>query len=104
MAHLVNQREREIDIRTAPAAVADQVLRLVISQSAWVVMGGIAAGTVAALPASRLLAGLLFQLWPTDPPTFAGTALTLIAVAAGATLVPALRAVRTDPAHALRSE
>jgi len=41
---------------------------------------------------------------PTDPLTFLGTALVLIVAAAGATLVPALRAVRTDPAHALRSE
>ena len=44
------------------------------------------------------------EVQPSDPLTFAGTALVLIAVAAGATLVPAVRAVRTDPAHALRSD
>ncbi|MGN6391587.1 MAG: ABC transporter permease [Gemmatimonadales bacterium] len=104
MAHLVSQREREIGIRMALGAVPEQILGLVISQSAWLVMSGIVAGTVAALAAGRLLAGLLFEVRAADPLTFAGTALTLIAVAAGATLVPALRAVRTDPAHALRSE
>jgi ABC-type lipoprotein release transport system permease subunit len=41
---------------------------------------------------------------PADPLIFAGTALMLVAVAAGPTLVPALRAVCTDPAYALRSE
>ncbi len=104
MAHLVGQREREIGIRMALGAVPDQILRLVVSQSAWLVAGGIAAGTAAALAAGRLLAGLLFHIRPTDPLTFVGTALILVVVAAAATVAPALRAVRTDPAHALRSE
>jgi ABC-type antimicrobial peptide transport system permease subunit len=104
MAHLVTQRERELGIRMALGAVPEQILRLVLSQSAWVVGGGIAVGTLGALAATRLLAGLLFQVQPTDPLTFVGTMLVLVAVAAGATLVPALRAVRTDPAHALRSD
>jgi predicted lysophospholipase L1 biosynthesis ABC-type transport system permease subunit len=104
MAHLVTQRERELGIRMALGAVPEQILRLVVSQSAWVVGGGIAAGTLGALAATRLLTGLLFQVQPTDPLTFIGTVLVLVAVAAGATLVPALRAVRTDPAHALRSD
>jgi predicted permease len=104
MAHLVSQRQREIGIRMALGAVPEQILRLVVSQSALVVGGGILAGTLGALAVTRLLAGLLFHIQPTDPLTFAGTALALAAVAAGATLLPALRAVRTDPAHALRSD
>jgi predicted permease len=104
MAHLVGQREREIGIRMALGAVPEQILQLVVSQSALVVGGGIVAGTLGALAVTRLLAGLLFHIQPTDPLTFAGTALALAAVAAGATLLPALRAVRTDPAHALRSD
>ncbi len=104
MAHLVSERKREIGIRMALGAVPEQILRLVVSQSAWVVGGGIAAGTIGALAASRVLSGLLFEVRPTDPLTFGGTALVLAAVAAGATLVPAMRAVRTDPAHALRSD
>ena len=104
MAHLVGQREREIGIRMALGAVPEQILGLVVSQSAWLVAGGIAAGTAAALAVSRVLAGLLFHIRPTDPLTLVGTALTLVVVAAGATVAPALRAVRTDPAHALRSD
>jgi ABC-type lipoprotein release transport system permease subunit len=61
-------------------------------------------GTLGALAVTRRLSGLLFRIQPTDFLTFAGTALALAAVAAGATLLPALRAVRTDPAHALRSD
>jgi len=104
MAHLVSQREREIGIRMAVGALPDQILRLVVAQSAWVVGGGILVGALIALGAAHLLVGLLFEVRPSDPLTFAGTALVLVAVAAGATLVPALRAVRTDPAHALRSD
>jgi ABC-type lipoprotein release transport system permease subunit len=59
---------------------------------------------VLTLAVTRLLAGLLFHIRPTDPLTFTGTALTLAVAAAGATLLPAMRAVRTDPAHALRRE
>jgi putative ABC transport system permease protein len=104
MAHLVAQREREIGVRMALGALPGQILRLVVSQSAWLVGGGIVAGTIGALAVTRLLTGMLFQVRPTDPLTLIGTALVLVVAAAGATLVPALRAVRTDPAHALRSE
>jgi putative ABC transport system permease protein len=104
LAHLVAQREREIGVRIALGALPGQILGLVVSQSAWLVGAGIAAGTVGALAVTRLLTGLLFQVQPTDPLTFAGTALVLVFVAACATLVPALRAVRTDPAHSLRSD
>jgi putative ABC transport system permease protein len=104
MAHVVAQREREIGVRMALGALPGQILGLVVSQSAWLVGAGIVAGTAGALAVTRLLTGLLFQVRPTDPLTFIGTALVLVVAAAGATLVPALRAVRTDPAHALRSE
>ena len=104
MSHLVAQREREIGVRIALGAVPGQILRMVLAQSAWVVGAGIVVGIAGALAATRLLAGLLFQVRPRDPLTFLGTACALVVVAAVATLVPALRAVRTDPAHALRSE
>ena len=104
MAHLVSQRERELGVRIALGASPEQILRLVLTQSAGLVGAGIAAGVAVALAVTRLLAGLLFQTRPTDPPTLAATALVLVLVAAGASLVPALRAVRTDPAHALRGD
>ena len=104
MAHLVVQRTREIGIRIALGAVPREILALVIGQGAWLAVAGVALGVAGALVASRLLGGLLFEVTPTDPATYAGTALTLLGVAAIAALVPALRATRTDPVEALRSE
>jgi ABC-type antimicrobial peptide transport system permease subunit len=104
MAHLVVQRTREIGIRIALGALPREILGLVVSQGAWLAGLGIAAGLAGALAATRLLAGLLFGVGPTDPTTFAATAAALAVVAAIASLLPALRAVRTDPVDALRSE
>ncbi len=104
MAHLVVQRTREIGIRIALGALPGEILRLVLSQGAWLAGIGIAAGLAGALAATRLLSSLLFGVEPTDPATFAATATALAVVAALASLLPALRAVRTDPVDALRSE
>jgi ABC-type antimicrobial peptide transport system permease subunit len=104
MAHLVVQRTREIGIRIALGAVPREILGLVMRQGAWLAVAGVGLGVAGALAASRVLAGLLFQVTPTDPLTYAGTALALLGVAGIAALVPALRATRTDPVEALRSE
>jgi putative ABC transport system permease protein len=104
VSHLVVQRTREIGIRIALGAMPREILRLVLSQGAWLAGLGIAAGLLGAFLATRLLAGLLFGVGPTDPFTFLATAATLALVAVLASLVPALRAVRTDPMDALRSE
>ena len=104
MAHLVVQRTREIGIRIALGAVPREILRLVLSQGALLAGVGIAVGVAGALATTRLLTGLLFHIRPTDPVTFAGTALLLALVAALASLVPALRATRVAPIEALRAE
>jgi putative ABC transport system permease protein len=104
MAHLVVQRTREIGIRIALGALPREILRLVVSQGAWLAGLGIGVGLIGALAATRLLAGLLFGIGPADPATFVATAASLAIVAALASLVPALRAIRTDPVDALRSE
>jgi len=98
------QRTREIGIRIALGAVPREILGLVMRQGAWLAVAGVGLGVAGALAASRVLAGLLFQVTPTDPLTYAGTALALLGVAGIAALVPALRATRTDPVEALRSE
>jgi putative ABC transport system permease protein len=85
-------------------AVPREILRLVVSQGAWLAGLGIVAGLIGALAATRLLAGLLFGIGPADPATFVATAASLALVAALASLVPALRAIRTDPVDALRAE
>jgi predicted permease len=104
MAHLVAQRTKEIGIRIALGAIPREILGLVLSQGAWLAGLGIAAGLLGALGATRLLAGLLYGVAPTDAVTFVATAVALAAVAVVASLLPAVRAVRTDPVDALRSE
>jgi predicted permease len=104
MAHLVVQRTHEIGIRIALGALPREVLRLVLSQGAWLAGLGIAVGLVGAIAATRLLAGLLFGIGPTDPVTLMATAASLAVVAALASVLPALRAIRTDPVDALRAE
>jgi putative ABC transport system permease protein len=104
MAHLVTQRTREIGIRIALGAVPREILGLVLSQGVRLALLGVAAGLLVALGVSRLLTRLLFDIEPTDTPTFVATALGLALVAVAASLIPAVRAVRTDPVDALRSE
>jgi predicted permease len=104
MAHFVGQRTREIGIRMALGAVPREILALVLSQGARLAFLGIAVGLVGAFAATRLLASLLFGVGPTDPTTFLATAATLSVVAGAASVLPAVRAVRTDPVDALRSE
>ena len=67
-------------------------------------MAGAAVGLVCALIASRLMAGLLYGVRPTDPPTFASVALVLVASALCACYIPARRALRIDPMTALRDQ
>jgi putative ABC transport system permease protein len=68
------------------------------------VLMSIGIGLVSSLVVTRLIAGLLYQVRPADPITFAGIGLLLAAVALIACYLPARRATRVDPALTLRSE
>jgi ABC-type antimicrobial peptide transport system permease subunit len=100
----VVQRTREIGIRVALGARRAEILRLVISEGALTVTGGIAAGLVAGAALSRVLVTLLYQVKPWDPATFASIAVVIAGVALGACILPARRALRVDPAATLRDE
>ncbi|HYJ07273.1 MAG TPA: ABC transporter permease [Chthoniobacterales bacterium] len=104
LAFSVAQRTREIGIRMALGAQTSDVLRLVLRQGLTLSLLGIVAGVGVSLAGTRVLAGFLYGVAPTDAVTFASVALVLIAVALVACLVPARRAMRVDPIVALRYE
>ena len=104
ISYIVSERTREIGIRLALGAQSRTILRMVVRQGLGLVFAGAAFGVVGALIVSHLMAGLLYGVRPTDPFTFAGVALLLIAVALLACYIPARRAIRVDPLVALRYE
>jgi len=103
-ALLVSQRTHEIGIRLALGAQRGQVLRMVLMQGMRVIMIGLAVGLAGALLGSRVMKVLLFNTTVTDPATFSGVALVLLAVALLASYIPARRVTRVDPMIALRAE
>jgi predicted permease len=104
LSYAVSQRTREIGIRVALGAERRDILRTVLRQGMAPVLAGMALGLAGAFYLSRLLAGMLFQVEPGDPLVLTLVALVLVAVALAASLLPALRATRVDPAVALRHE
>jgi putative ABC transport system permease protein len=104
IAATVRQRTREMGIRIALGARADEVRALVLRQGMRLAVLGCVLGTVGALAGARALRGLLFGVRPTDPLTFAAVAALILATAALACWLPARRASRVDPVDALRAE
>jgi predicted permease len=104
LAYSVRRRTTEIGVRIALGASPQRVIRLVVFQGAWLSAAGIAAGLAGALLLTRFIASLLYGTSPTDPLTFAAMTLVLFGVALVASYIPARRASRIDPAHAIRGE
>lgn len=104
MSYLVTQRARELGVRLALGAKANDVLRLVLRQGMRLALAGVAIGLVAALGLSRLLRGMLYQVSAADPLTYVVIPLLLTLVALAATWLPARRATRLDPAVVLRED
>jgi len=104
IAYFVAQRSQEIGVRIALGAQRGDVVRLVMR--AVVASGGtgILLGLVVAVAASHLMSRLLYEIQPTDLPTYATGALALLVVAFLAALLPALRATRVSPAVALKPD
>jgi len=98
----VGQRRREFGVRLALGATPSSILRLVAAGSAGWIGLGVAAGLVAALGFTRLLASELFGIGPRDPVTLLTVSAVTAAVALAASLVPARRATRLDPSIVLR--
>ncbi len=104
ISYSVAQRTHEIGIRVALGASRSRVLAMILGQGVRLAVVGIAAGLIASFWLTRLLSDLLYGVKPTDPATFAGVALILMAVALAACWIPARRATRADPMVALRYE
>jgi len=102
IAGLVSERLRELGVRLALGASVEQAMRTVMLPGIVLTMAGLAIGSVLALGAARLVRRLLWGVTPTDPLTFALVALLLLGVAVVASLIPALRVRRVDPAMLLR--
>jgi len=104
MAYTVAQRTNEIGIRLALGALPAQVRGMVLRESAWLSIAGVAAGLGAALGLARLVTSMLYGIKSWDPATLAGGALILFVVALAATWIPARRAANVQPVEALRHE
>lgn len=104
MAYAVNQRTHEIGVRVAVGAQRGDVLSLILRDGAKLALFGAAIGIVAAFGLTRLMAGLLFEVKPTDPLTFLIVVGLLCLVALLACYIPARRAMKVDPMIALRYE
>jgi predicted permease len=104
IASSVAERTRELGIRLALGASGRQVLQEVVMPGVILAGVGVAIGTAASLAVVGILRSFLWGVTPTDPLTFGLVVVTLLAVALFASIIPALRVLRLDPALTLRAE
>jgi ABC-type antimicrobial peptide transport system permease subunit len=104
VAYAVSLRTREIGIRMALGAGPKAVLQLIAGQGLRPVAAGLVVGFALSLAAGQLLRGLLVSIGPNDPASMLLVTAVLFASAAAALWVPVRRAVRVDPANALRAD
>lgn len=104
ISYVVSQQTREIGLRMALGAQASDVMGMVLREGARMTLAGVGIGFIAAFGLTRLIASQLFSVSAQDPLTFVGVGVLLTVIALLACYVPARRAVRVDPAVALRCE
>jgi ABC-type antimicrobial peptide transport system permease subunit len=104
MSLVVRARTREIGVRLAIGARPFQVLRMILGRTLVLAGAGTLLGLAAAAALARLLETFLFEMSPFDLRVYAGAAAFLLAIAAAAAMLPALRAAGVDPMRTLRQE
>jgi putative ABC transport system permease protein len=104
IAFAVAERRREFAVRLALGAPAGGVLRMVVGRAMRPVLAGVVAGLLGALLLAGAVRSMLFGVSPTDPVAFGTAVAVLLATALVASLVPAWRAARIEPAAVLRGE
>jgi putative ABC transport system permease protein len=104
MAYAVARRTREIGVRMALGAERRTVIAMIVRQGMTLAFAGIAAGVAAALALTRVMAGLLYEVAPTDPAMFVAAAGAFAVTALFACAGPAFRAALVDPTVALRCD
>jgi len=104
MSYAISQRTKEIGVRMALGASRFKVVQMVTRESVLLTLPGLLLGIVGAVVALRFFRSMLVGVSPTDPLTFGGAAIFLIAVAILASYLPARRALRIDPMIALRCQ
>lgn len=104
VAYRTQLRTHEIGIRVALGASRRDVLRLVLLQGLRMAAAGLVLGLALSLVFTRLLRGMLYGVSATDPLTGIAVALILVGVAALASYLPALKAMRINPVNAMREQ
>jgi ABC-type antimicrobial peptide transport system permease subunit len=104
IARSVTQRTKEIGIRMAVGAAAQDIRRMVLCDGMLPVAIGMILGVAASLTVNRVLQSQLVGVSPYDPVTIVGASLIMTLVALLACLIPARRAMNVDPTVALRHE
>ena len=104
VAQATTRRTREIGIRMALGATAQNILGIMLARGAWQLGLGLVIGLAGALAATRLMKGLLIGVSPQDPVVFVGVSALLIAIGLFACWLPARRAAALHPVQALREE
>jgi ABC-type antimicrobial peptide transport system permease subunit len=102
LTYAVSRRTAEIGIRVALGASHKTIFGLILRQGMQPIIPGVAIGMVASLAVTQFLGTLLFEVKPTDPPSYVAVTLLIGATALMACLLPARRALRVDPVTALR--
>jgi len=104
IAYATAQRTGEVATRLALGATRGTVFALVLRQGRTLVVAGALIGLAMAYVAGRLVSANLFTVSASDPAILGGATALVIVIALAATMIPALRAARLDPAKVLRPE